>query len=209
MIAKFYLQNCLCDFTVDGVEEQFRISDPRVLKVVAHPLRVRMLGMLRAEGPATASELGRRVGESSGSTSYHLRELAKYGFIEEDPERRDGRERRWRARHRYTSWDNLEMATTPEGREAVRIMHQRQVEVLVRTAEAFEEREWPPELIEVCGMSDHLVRLPPAAIREFGVRVDDLVRELAERYAGDPAAIQANLFLAAFPQRFSEEETAG
>jgi DNA-binding transcriptional ArsR family regulator len=200
------LQNCLCDFTVDGVEEQFKISDPRVLKVVAHPLRVRMLGLLRAEGPATASELGRKVGESSGSTSYHLRELAKYGFIEEDPERRDGRERRWRARHRYTSWDNLEMSATPEGREAVRIMHARQLEALVRTAEAFEEREWPPEVVDVCGMSDHLVTLPPAGLRELGDRVNALVRELAERYADDPGAIRANLFTAAFPQMFQEEE---
>lgn len=182
------------------MEEKFKISDPQVLKVVAHPLRVRLLGLLRAHGPATASELGREVGESSGSTSYHLRELAKYGFIEEDPERRDSRERRWRARHRYTSWDNLEMTATPEGLEAVRIMQLRQLEGLGRAVEAFEAGEWPAELVEVSGMSDHLVRLPAAAVREFSERVDELVRELADRYADDPGAVLMSVWSAAFPR---------
>ncbi|MEU4229787.1 helix-turn-helix domain-containing protein [Nonomuraea sp. NPDC026600] len=182
------------------MEERFKISDPQVLKVVAHPLRVRLLGLLRAHGPATASELGREVGESSGSTSYHLRELAKYGFIEEDPERRDGRERRWRARHRYTSWDNLEMAATPEGQEAVRIMHLRQLEALGRAFEVFEAGEWPAELVEVSGMSDHFVRLPPAGVRELSERVDELVRELNDRYADDPDAVLMSVWSAAFPR---------
>ncbi|MEU7748845.1 helix-turn-helix domain-containing protein [Nonomuraea sp. NPDC049158] len=182
------------------MEEQFKISDPQVLKVVAHPLRVRLLGLLRGDGPATASELGRKVGESSGSTSYHLRELAKYGFIEEDPERRDGRERRWRARHQYTSWDNLEMAATPEGQEAVRIMQLRQLEALGRAVEAFEAGEWPAELVEVSGMSDHLVRLPAAGVRELSERVDALVRELSERYADDPGAVPMSVWSAVFPR---------
>ncbi|MEU8250539.1 helix-turn-helix domain-containing protein [Nonomuraea sp. NPDC048916] len=181
------------------MEEAYKISDPRVLKVVAHPLRVRLLGLLRGGGPATASELGRTVGESSGSTSYHLRELAKYGFIEEDPERRDGRERRWRARHRYTSWDNLQMSATPEGLEAVRIMHLRQVEALARAVEEYDEGGWPEDWVEVAGLSDHLVSLPPAGLRELGKRVDDLVRELAERYAGDPGAAQVHLWTGGFP----------
>jgi DNA-binding transcriptional ArsR family regulator len=199
-IAKFHLQNCLCGFSVGGMEESYKISDPQVLKVVAHPLRVRLLGHLRGEGPATASELGRRVGESSGSTSYHLRELAKYGFIEEDPERRDGRERRWRARHRYTSWDNLEMSVTPEGREAVRIMQLRQLESLGRAVEAFEAGEWDADLAEASGMSDHLVRLPAAAIRELNERVGEVLHELQERYEDDPKAVPVHVWTAAFPR---------
>ena len=191
------------------MEERFKISDPRVLKVVAHPLRVRLLGLLRAEGPATASELGRKVGESSGSTSYHLRELAKYGFIEEDPARRDGRERRWQARHRYTSWDNLEMAATPEGWEAVRIMQLRQLEALGRAVEAFEAGEWPAELVEVSGMNDHLVRLPVAAVRELSERVDELVRELGDRYADDPGAVPMHIWSAAYPRGPQEGRESG
>jgi DNA-binding transcriptional ArsR family regulator len=62
---------------------------------MAHPLRYRILELL-AEGPATASQLARRLHESRGSTSYHLRMLASTGAIVEDPERGTKRERWWR-----------------------------------------------------------------------------------------------------------------
>ena len=60
------------------------MQDPRSLKALAHPLRLELLELLRFEGPSTASALARRVGESSGATSYHLRQLARHGYIEED-----------------------------------------------------------------------------------------------------------------------------
>jgi DNA-binding transcriptional ArsR family regulator len=75
------------------------------VRALAHPLRVRLLGRLRLYGPATASQLARAVGESSGATSYHLRRLHLHGFIVEDEERGSGRERWWRAAHRTTQFD--------------------------------------------------------------------------------------------------------
>ncbi|MGZ4334585.1 MAG: ArsR/SmtB family transcription factor [Gaiellaceae bacterium] len=65
------------------------------LRALGHPLRLQILQMLHAEGPSTASALGRRLGESSGSMSYHLRALNRAGMVEDD-ERRSGRERWWR-----------------------------------------------------------------------------------------------------------------
>jgi DNA-binding transcriptional ArsR family regulator len=65
------------------------------LRALAHPLRLRLLEVLR-EGPATASGLARALGESSGATSYHLRVLAGVGLVAEEPERGNGRERWWR-----------------------------------------------------------------------------------------------------------------
>jgi DNA-binding transcriptional ArsR family regulator len=62
---------------------------------MAHPLRLEILGLL-VEGPATASMLARRLGESSGSTSYHLRVLARAGAVVEDPQLGTRRERWWR-----------------------------------------------------------------------------------------------------------------
>jgi len=62
---------------------------------MAHPLRLEILGLL-VEGPATASMLARRLGESSGSTSYHLRVLARAGAVVEDPDLGTLRERWWR-----------------------------------------------------------------------------------------------------------------
>src|ERR1044072_8526956 len=65
------------------------------LRALAHPLRLQLLHVLHAEGPATASQLGRRLGESSGATSYHLRALHRAGMVEE-AEQRNARERWWR-----------------------------------------------------------------------------------------------------------------
>jgi DNA-binding transcriptional ArsR family regulator len=69
--------------------------DARSLRGLAHPLRMQLLDALRNNGPATASQLGARLGESSGATSYHLRQLAAHGFVEDAPEQGKGRERWW------------------------------------------------------------------------------------------------------------------
>ncbi|GAA3712871.1 hypothetical protein GCM10022224_093060 [Nonomuraea antimicrobica] len=187
------------------MEERYKITDPQVLKAVTHPLRIRLLGLLRSDGPATASELGRKVGESSGSTSYHLRELFKYGFIEEDDDRRDARERRWRARHRYTSWNSRELYGTPEGREAVRLLRLRQAETLARVVQEFDEDDWSPEWVEVAGMNDHFVELPPAALAEFMTRADELLNELVARYEGEPGAPQVHIWVGGYPKARREE----
>ena len=76
---------------------------PRRLRGLAHPIRVRLLWLLETDGPATASQLGRRIGQSSGVTSYHLRMLGELGFVEEDEERGNGRDRWWRTRYRSSS----------------------------------------------------------------------------------------------------------
>jgi DNA-binding transcriptional ArsR family regulator len=72
-----------------------RPMDAAQLRALAHPLRLQLLEVLGSEGPATASQLGRRLGESSGATSYHLRALHRAGMVEE-AEQRNARERWWR-----------------------------------------------------------------------------------------------------------------
>ena len=71
-----------------------RPMDAGTLRALAHPLRLRLLEVLHAEGPATASQLARHLGESSGATSYHLRALYRAGMVEE-AEQRNARERWW------------------------------------------------------------------------------------------------------------------
>jgi DNA-binding transcriptional ArsR family regulator len=76
---------------------------PQQMKALTHPVRVRMLGMLRLDGPATATTLAQRLGLNTGATSYHLRQLAQHGFVVEDPDRGNARDRWWRAAHRLQS----------------------------------------------------------------------------------------------------------
>lgn len=68
-------------------------NEVQAIRALAHPLRLELLDLLRFEGPSTATLLGQRLGESSGATSYHLRQLARYGFVAEMPS--EGRRERW------------------------------------------------------------------------------------------------------------------
>lgn len=72
------------------------LTDVDALKALAHPLRQKMFTHLNRYGPATCADLAAKFGADRGGTSYHLRQLARYEFIEED--RSAGRRRYWRAR---------------------------------------------------------------------------------------------------------------
>jgi DNA-binding transcriptional ArsR family regulator len=74
---------------------EIRVMDLESLKALAHPLRVKIVDTLSTYGEFTASGLAERLGESSGATSYHLRQLEKHGFVREVVGRGTGRERWW------------------------------------------------------------------------------------------------------------------
>ncbi|HWD74930.1 MAG TPA: helix-turn-helix domain-containing protein, partial [Solirubrobacteraceae bacterium] len=67
----------------DDVPSSVEVTDPRSLRGLAHPVRLALIGLLRREGPLTATQAGERIGESPASCSFHLRQLAKYGLVEE------------------------------------------------------------------------------------------------------------------------------
>ena len=71
------------------------ITDPKALRALAHPLRWQLIDLIGSEGTATATRCAEVLGESVASCSYHLGMLAKYGYIEEVPDR-TGREKPWR-----------------------------------------------------------------------------------------------------------------
>ena len=79
-----------------------RLRDPRALRALAHPIRLSLVGLLRVEGPLTATRAAELLGESSASMSFHLRQLAKYGMVEEAGGGK-GRERPWRATAMFTN----------------------------------------------------------------------------------------------------------
>src|SRR6202034_4268220 len=80
-----------------------RLTDPRALRAYAHPVRMKLVGLLRTEGPLTATRAAELLGESSGTCSFHLRQLAKYGLVEEDGGG-TGREKPWRATSMVNAW---------------------------------------------------------------------------------------------------------
>ena len=145
------------------------VSDPRALRALAHPIRGALLAALRMDGPSTASRLGDRLGESSGSTSYHLRQLATFGFVEEVPGENTGRERWWRAMHRSTRWAPEALIDDPAGREVVEEMTHRLVAQQRRmlAAHAAEREELDDAWRTAASLNDWSLRLSPAALREL------------------------------------------
>lgn len=99
-----------------------RMLDAGALRALAHPLRVQMYDILSQYGPQTASSLAQMTGESSGSTSYHLRALAKHELIREVADRGSGRERWWERPKGSISFTNPEAMKTPSGRAATQVI---------------------------------------------------------------------------------------
>jgi DNA-binding transcriptional ArsR family regulator len=94
------------------------VLEMAALKGLAHPLRVAIVDVLSAYGAATASALAERLGESSGATSYHLRQLEKHGLVREDTTRGSGRERWWERVPRPISLNTTELSATGADRTA-------------------------------------------------------------------------------------------
>lgn len=159
--------------------------DDASVQVLAHPLRLRLLALLRADGPATASGLAGRVGESSGVTSYHLRKLADAGFIEDDPERGTKRDRWWRAAQDATRISYADFLGDPDAHRAgvsVRREINRWYQRLVDQWLA-EEADWDKAWVDAAGSNDWLLRLTPARAKAMREEILDVVR----RYDDDEA----------------------
>src|SRR5699024_9399193 len=120
MICKRTLVIYSGGMTSDDEWNPTRLS-ARTLRVLAHPLRLRMLGLLRIDGAATASGLAQRVGESSGTTSWHLRQLAAAGLVEQDTELGNKRERWWRAVHDAHRLETTDFRNDPEQAADLRV----------------------------------------------------------------------------------------
>ncbi len=96
-----------------------RLADAKALRAYAHPVRMKLILALRTRGALTATQAGRLLGESSGTCSFHLRQLAKYGLVEETGEG-TGREKPWRATTTSTAWDDVQQ--DPEAAAAASLL---------------------------------------------------------------------------------------
>jgi len=179
--------------------------DARTLRGLAHPLRVRLLGLLRTDGPATATQLAARTGESSGATSYHLRQLAQYGFIVEDAGRGQRRERWWKAAHRTTTMDLAEQLDDPDAMAAGEVYLRSVAQgYAARVMDHLDElATLPPAWRSVGALNDMLLRLTPAEADEITTRMWALVDEY-RRADDEDAALPAgtrrvNVQLQVFP----------
>jgi predicted ArsR family transcriptional regulator len=179
-----------------------QLTDPRALRALAHPIRLELMGLLRRGGPLTATQAGEEIGESAASCSFHLRQLAKYGLVEEAGGGR-GRERPWRATSITTEWASR--GDDEETDAAGALLSRLVVERYMRNAIAWLERRGSEEAkwIEAATINDALVYMTAEELRELDEKIRDLVEPYLRRLEkSEPPAEGArlvNIVALAFP----------
>ncbi|WP_144120044.1 winged helix-turn-helix domain-containing protein [Catellatospora sichuanensis] len=181
------------------------LSDPVALRAYAHPLRMSLVGLLRREGPLTATQAANLLGESVPNCSFHLRQLAKYGLVER-VEGADAREKPWQATALSTSWgresDDTETRAAVDQLDAVLIrrFYERALAWLARRDAD------PPQWRAVTGPGDDLAFLTAEELAELSRRIDDLFGEYLPRRT-DPSlrppgarAVHVSYYVTTFEQ---------
>lgn len=153
--------------------------DPRSVRVLAHPLRSRLLSRLRTEGPATATVLARALDTNTGATSYHLRKLAEVGLVLEE-EGGAGRERWWRAAHEFTTLSPRDLEGDPDAEAAFAWLKDEYFRQFTEKAQRWREAQsgWSLKWREAAGASDSMLELTPDELKAM----QQEIWEVAERY---------------------------
>ncbi len=192
-----------------GSQPAARDLDLEALKGLAHPLRVRIVDTLSTYGPSTASGLAQRLGESSGATSYHLRQLERHRFVREVPGRGTGRERWWERNPGRLNLSIEAVADSPAGRAAATLVatqwqdtRERLVRDFVEHGDALPRRWADAGIVSSCTL-----RLTEGQLRELAEALERLQREFLDPYRGQevPGSRPVHVQLNAFPVVDGEE----
>jgi DNA-binding transcriptional ArsR family regulator len=151
------------------------LTSAAALRALGHPTRLRLLGRLRLRGDSTATECAEEIGESAASCSYHLRTLAKHGFVEQVPTD-DGRERRWHARVASVDWDAGTDASE-EFRAASALARAALLELSDETVRTYlsHERSFSKAWQDAASFLQTAISVTPAELEEIVTRMQDVI----------------------------------
>lgn len=160
------------------------VHDPKMLRAIAHPVRNRILTELNATGPMRAADLARELDLPANQMSFHLRQLAKYGLVEEDPEAaRDKRDRVWRP----TSADGVsinlsELEKEPGGKAASAVFRQHAASWGRLVVDAAYSDDRDPGILRT--VNESAVRLTREEAAEMAGELDEVVTRWTEKTRG-------------------------
>ncbi|WP_433273152.1 ArsR/SmtB family transcription factor [Actinosynnema sp. CS-041913] len=178
-----------------------RVSDVDALKALAHPLRVTLLQHLVAVGPRTASECAAEVGSTASNCSWHLRQLAKFGFVDR-AEAGDGRERPWRATE--VGFDIGAFSEDPAVRTQQDALIALQLNEDNRLAQRFLDRqhELPGEWLRAAALHGYTVNVTAEELTGLLGMIDDILRPYLVPLRTDVPedALPAHVGIRAFPR---------
>ena len=174
-----------------GLSRSARLAGPQALRAYAHPTRLALIALLRQDGPQTATQAASATGESVASCSFHLRQMAKYGLVEQAGGGR-GREKPWRATAMFTGWDPASPhdPVAAAAAQALQLaLAEQYFELTARwvRAESGEPAEWR----EAAQFGDSLLYLTAAELGELGGQIQSLLRPYLAGWKTVPDAPQA------------------
>jgi DNA-binding transcriptional ArsR family regulator len=175
-----------------------QVSDARVLVALSHPLRRRILAMLKLDGPMTVGMLSDRTDHAVGSISHHLRTLADSGLVEEVPElARDRRERWWRRTAPSLRWSTSDFTADPaeeaiaHAAESINLEYQAAAVQQWAMAGEAEKASWPDGPFS----TDSWMRLTDRELAELGEQMIALIRRWADRTLPDDGEDRRPVFV--------------
>jgi DNA-binding transcriptional ArsR family regulator len=190
--------------SVTEPEQPQELTDPLAMRALAHPLRLTLLRELSERGPATATQLAGRAGVSVPSASYHLKQLAKYGFVEdaEPPER--GRDRPWQARRRGIRW-SAGADQPADFVAASRLLRDQFTAHALTSLHAYWQAEdkYPREWQEAAFVAADMAMMSPQEVDELSGQLRALVARFRDRQPHErPAgALPVRLFVFGVPDQ--------
>ena len=189
----------MCTTIVYAVTEMIRL-DASALRVLAHPLRSRLLTELRLHGRATATELADRLATNTGATSYHLRKLESVGLVNDTGDG-VGKRRVWQAASRGHDWEPSDFAGDPDAEASLawltsyyRSFHAEQAEQWAAHAES-----WPGQWRDVLGSGDDGLLVTAQQARDLHEELNAVVRRYRNAGVDDPDAIRILIYTDLYP----------
>ena len=174
--------------------------DPAALRVLAHPLRSRLLTALRSGGPATATALAHQLGTNTGATSYHLRRLAGVRLVTEQAGGK-GRERWWRASTDAHDWTERDVAGDPEAAAASDWLKRHYLRTFIDRYERWLDTAdaWPIDWRAAAESGDTILRGTPEDLAAFQRELLELFDRYRQRSPDAPDARRVEFFYHSFP----------
>jgi hypothetical protein len=179
-----------------------RITDPLAMRALAHPLRLDLIEALMVLGPATAAGCARHLGSTQANCSFHLRQLAKYGFVEQAPDSGDRRERPWRLTDVEQSWSAADPGSEAAADHLGRVFLQREADRMIGWLDAVATE--PAAWRRAAFSGGATLPVTVDELTEIGRRLRDVLepyaRRLTDRSATPAGARFVRILLAATPQ---------
>ncbi|MFE9421722.1 helix-turn-helix domain-containing protein [Kitasatospora sp. NPDC006697] len=187
------------------------LDDPRSIRALAHPIRLQLQSIIGRAGRITAADAARELGISHGLASHHLRQLAKYGFVQQ-VDGADNRERPWQLVHTSHSVEGI--AAVPGGNEALAAFEQVAAERALDDLGRWQEQRtgWSTGWLEHAGLSRSTVYLTEEEFTSLMTAFDALItayveqRPLDDLAARPPGSRAVDLTVIATPQDPMEAE---